>query len=517
MKGLKNNVKGITLVALVVTIIVLLILAGVAISLTVGNNGMFKRAENAKEVHSEKSAKEKLELALMDLQTAKHTEVGYNENEYIDKRLNQENMIVVGDIVIVEDWKFEIDRSIPEIGVSLGKGIQNENIKIEAEVVLKSDYVNAIINGKITYAGEIEQILIKGEEIEIPVSTNGVYDISKVVEENGIYTIYVKDKEGNYKIGKIEITGITENMDIWNKEDLDNFRDKVNSGRTFEGKTVKVMDDIVLGGTEEQWVPIANYGQNNKLDFKGTFEGNGHNISNLSISSGSNYQGLFGKNSGTINDVIIQGEIILPNSERIGGITGENNGTINNCHNYIQITSKYITGGIAAINKGIIYRCSNNNKIQTSDCAGGITGTNDGNGVFVKECVNKAEVISKDQAVGGICGYIHSGGIYNCYNIGKVTGGRFIGGINGAAGISGKPIAYTYNCYNIGETNGSQITGWANANGGASREINCYSSNATSELLNKGEYSENVWIDDEKDDKGNWKYNNGYPILRWQK
>lgn len=39
--------KGITLVALVVTIIVLLILAGVAISLSIGNNGIFNRAQNA--------------------------------------------------------------------------------------------------------------------------------------------------------------------------------------------------------------------------------------------------------------------------------------------------------------------------------------------------------------------------------------------------------------------------------------------------------------------------------------
>ena len=47
MKKLKKQVKGITLIALVVTIIVLLILAGVALSLTVGNNGLFRRAQNA--------------------------------------------------------------------------------------------------------------------------------------------------------------------------------------------------------------------------------------------------------------------------------------------------------------------------------------------------------------------------------------------------------------------------------------------------------------------------------------
>ena len=47
IKEVKRQVKGITLIALVVTIIVLLILAGVALSLTVGNNGLFRRAENA--------------------------------------------------------------------------------------------------------------------------------------------------------------------------------------------------------------------------------------------------------------------------------------------------------------------------------------------------------------------------------------------------------------------------------------------------------------------------------------
>ena len=50
MKKLKRQVKGITLIALVVTIIVLLILAGVAINLTIGDNGIFKRAEKARDI-----------------------------------------------------------------------------------------------------------------------------------------------------------------------------------------------------------------------------------------------------------------------------------------------------------------------------------------------------------------------------------------------------------------------------------------------------------------------------------
>ena len=49
-KKIKKQVQGITLIALVVTVIVLLILAGVAISLTLGDNGLFKRAQNAVDI-----------------------------------------------------------------------------------------------------------------------------------------------------------------------------------------------------------------------------------------------------------------------------------------------------------------------------------------------------------------------------------------------------------------------------------------------------------------------------------
>ena len=48
--SMKKN-TGITLVALVITIIVLLILAGVTISLTLGENGLLKRAEESKNAH----------------------------------------------------------------------------------------------------------------------------------------------------------------------------------------------------------------------------------------------------------------------------------------------------------------------------------------------------------------------------------------------------------------------------------------------------------------------------------
>ena len=62
IRKLKKQVKGITLIALVVTIIVLLILAGVALSLTVGDNGLFRRAQNAADTWQMAEINEQIEM-----------------------------------------------------------------------------------------------------------------------------------------------------------------------------------------------------------------------------------------------------------------------------------------------------------------------------------------------------------------------------------------------------------------------------------------------------------------------
>ena len=61
----RNNTKGITLIALVITIIVLLILAGVSIAMLTGQNGILTQANNAKNATELASAKEKVELAVI--------------------------------------------------------------------------------------------------------------------------------------------------------------------------------------------------------------------------------------------------------------------------------------------------------------------------------------------------------------------------------------------------------------------------------------------------------------------
>ena len=68
-----KNQKGITLVALVITIIVLLILAGVSISLVLGQNGVLTQASNAVIKNAAATAKQEVQMAAADATTAYYT------------------------------------------------------------------------------------------------------------------------------------------------------------------------------------------------------------------------------------------------------------------------------------------------------------------------------------------------------------------------------------------------------------------------------------------------------------
>ena len=69
----KEAQKGITLIALVITIIVLLILAGVGIAMLTGQNGILTQAQSAKTTTENKSAEEKVKLAVMSARTRSET------------------------------------------------------------------------------------------------------------------------------------------------------------------------------------------------------------------------------------------------------------------------------------------------------------------------------------------------------------------------------------------------------------------------------------------------------------
>ena len=127
---MKQN-KGITLISLVLTIIVLIILAGISLSLVLGENGIVGKAKEAKIVTSVASAQEKLELVKGPVQLEKYS---VNLDDYLEE-LNK-----------VRE-KYEVDDV---------KRIDNDN----AEIIIGGKYRFIAIdekngNVKIIYQGEV--------------------------------------------------------------------------------------------------------------------------------------------------------------------------------------------------------------------------------------------------------------------------------------------------------------------------------------------------------------------------
>ena len=81
--GKIKNSKGITLVALVVTIIVLIILAGISINLVLGENGIITRAKEASKAQEVSEIKEDLQMKIMAKQASDDGDITENELKVI--------------------------------------------------------------------------------------------------------------------------------------------------------------------------------------------------------------------------------------------------------------------------------------------------------------------------------------------------------------------------------------------------------------------------------------------------
>ena len=81
---IRNSMSGVTLIALVVTVIVLLILAGVTITAITGDNGIIKQAQDAAEATNYSQAREKIEMQILQ---------SYNKNGDIDLDKLTDNFI----------------------------------------------------------------------------------------------------------------------------------------------------------------------------------------------------------------------------------------------------------------------------------------------------------------------------------------------------------------------------------------------------------------------------------------
>ena len=128
--------------------------------------------------------------------------------------------------------------------------------------------------------------------------------------------------------------------------------------------------DINLTGKE--WTPVGNSGQT----YNGTFDGQGHTITGLNISSPSEAVALFHNIGGGGKVMNLQlKNVTYKGSTAMGGIAHGNNGTVTACSvmgTLTNTTNNGAVGGIAAINYGTITACWFNGTITGGSNVGGI-------------------------------------------------------------------------------------------------------------------------------------------------
>lgn len=276
-------------------------------------------------------------------------------------------------------------------------------------------------------------------------------------------------------------------------------------GTDFAGKTIVLADDIDLtnaDGTDGKrlWRTVGN-----PMDtFRGTFDGNGHTISNMYVSfftpvyghvTGS-HGGLFGVTKGaTIKNLTITG-LFATTSGDTGAFVGNAIDTVvENCTANVTMQSVRETGGIVGKAEGVttIRNCKMEGSMAGTYEIGGIVGSiakNESlgkNAVTIENCVNNADISSTYQYVGGIVSKVQAPAtISECVNNGNLsakptanpdTNDTSVGGIAGTVSST----LDVESCVNTGAVTGSSkigyvagIVGYENINSNTGSIMNSY-------------------------------------------
>ena len=468
-KILKRKEKGITLIALVITIIVLLILAGVSIAMLTGENGIITQAQNAKEKTVKASELEGIQLAVIGSET--------KDNEYLDildeesfkkeleKHFGSEKLDVVanGDgsfIITINDRKYYVNDdktvidsdNVIEIGpdefANFRDDVNNGNSYEGKAVLLTSD---------ITLSGEWEPIGFidsntdeKNPETENNKPFKGIFDGCN----HTINNLKISSTDNKYNgLFSFVVDGTIRNITIGENSEISG-----NNGAGVVG---------YLYGFKGNISNCINYANTNGAGIVRIIAGQ-HTISNC-------------KNYGSIAGA--------------GGIIGSSNGT-DWPDDFANYSNKVIN-------------CGNYGNINTnSQFCGGIAGYFKGN--ILNSC-NKGNITSTVEQIGGIAGSV-DGSVENCYNIGDVKTNKWnIGGILGVSGSTfGVQIINSYSTGNVESTVYTEsigdILGVHDRNSKEKDKIiNCFGKDDTFTFKDLG--------DAFKEDTGE---NNGYPMLKWE-
>lgn len=222
------------------------------------------------------------------------------------------------------------------------------------------------------------------------------------------------------------------------------FRDYVNGGKL--SVCAKLTADIDLkdfchaadaSKEEQSWEPIGNGSKR----YSGTFDGNGHTISNLYIKVQRAGVGFFGyMEYGTIKNIVFDNAQVENTGNNYkypytGIVVGAAFGTLQNLKTLKNCSVKSSVRALGGIAGTITQSCSNlENNATVSGIyeVGGIAGSF--SQYTLSSCVNNGMVTENSSGeCGGIVGFLSSGTIEDCANYGNVTGTNEIGGIVGCA------------------------------------------------------------------------------------
>ena len=235
-----------------------------------------------------------------------------------------------------------------------------------------------------------------GGEYTYTVSLAAAKDLGYTIESNGSYTVTSADG-------------------------LMNVAELVNGGKTDINITLDKNIDL----TGKDWTPIGTSFDNS---YTGTFDGGGHTITGLTITTKDQFVGLFGylNRAGTVKNVVMEGIQITSNHMfgNTGGVAGFSWGTIENCSVSGSVSGTKCVGGVVGAQKaGSITGCSSSATVKGTVDVGGVAGEKWGSMTACYATGNVTLEIDspKNLSGGGLVGFNGGSSVLACYATGNVT------------------------------------------------------------------------------------------------
>ena len=214
----------------------------------------------------------------------------------------------------------------------------------------------------------------------------------------------------------------TNTYTVYNADGLMNVAELVNGGKTDINITLDKNIDL----TGKDWTPIGT-----SNSYSGTFDGGGHTITGLTVTTNDEYASLFGRlgKAGTVKNVVMEGIQITCNHRLgyAGGVAGFSwGGTIENCSVSGSVSGTVYVGGVVGAQwNGSITGCSSSATVKGTVDVGGVAGQTNSSATLTA-CYATGNVIiemapKKNIAGGSLVGMNAGSSLLACYATGNVT------------------------------------------------------------------------------------------------